>query len=494
MKTELLKQVTPVILLVLVLISISAIKDKGASPPSTMDIDTMVNQFLSNEGYMQGWNDEKETFVAVGLSALDSDAPSHDNSFLIKRSLKSMEAALDAKAKIIEFIHTKMSVMDRASTPGTDLNVQFKKEIDELDRKMNTPQNMLVDLLSEENAVLLARTLKAASLWGPKIRLMGKAIRKLNKIRSNQRIKKKKLHNFKKAKKLFEKAEDEYNKLNARITASIGSMVENLTSKVETISTMPLMGGLIIEQFEEWNSEEKRFRTAIVMIWSKKMETIARGYIAGKSLEVPPGKMSLSEYLNNRNWASSTGGRRFFDNKGRVYFLGIGTAAIGSSASSEKRARGIASAIAKKEVAMAIFTDISSHKKSEQMMETYNKAGKDTSVAIENLTNELSQSIQNRRIYGIQSLYTQRIKHPISGQKIYVSIYGISGQPARKALWAQESDHLTQIMNINSRQKPQWGNDDYEASDQKASTSPTFAAPEKSSDTYPVDGQYEPSW
>lgn len=54
------------------------------------------------------------------------------------------------------------------------------------------------------------------------------------------------------------------------------------------MSAMPLMGGLVLTQFEEWNSEDEKFRTVTTMIWSKKMEAIARSYISGVSMTVPP--------------------------------------------------------------------------------------------------------------------------------------------------------------------------------------------------------------
>ncbi|MCG8565740.1 MAG: hypothetical protein MI747_11735, partial [Desulfobacterales bacterium] len=389
MKTEFLKQAGRIIVSVLVLMSVYSVcpaveyPEDGApddtiqasqdtsmlaaqaaaaipQPPSqpAMDIDSMVDQFLSRAGYMQGWNDSKETFIAVGVSVLDSEDPSYDDSFIIKRSLKSMEATLDAKAQIIEFIRTEMSVMDQASTPGTDLNAQFQEKIDKLQKKIEAQRRKLVALLKEVDAAEAA-ALEGATFGDRLNRLMDAAIKKLDETYSSIQIEEKKRQRFEKAKARYQEAQGEYSKTEAQLVALTGSKAETLKSSVETMSAMPLMGGLVMAQFEEWNAEDEQFRTAIVMMWSKKMETIVRGYIAGKNMTVPPGKMSISEYIKNNDWSSSTGGRRFRDNQGNVYFVGIGAAAVGSSASSEKRARGIASANAKKEVATAIFADVS---------------------------------------------------------------------------------------------------------------------------------------
>jgi len=180
MKTEFLKQGRRITVSVLLLISVSSVclaveynenaaqEDQQAiidashdtsmlaaqdamatpQPPSqpSIEIDSMVDQFLSRAGYMQGWNDKKETFITVGTSVLDSEDPSYDDSFMIKRSLKSMEANLDAKVQIIEFIRTEMSAMDQASTPGTNLNAQFKEKIDKLQKKIEAQRKKLVGL------------------------------------------------------------------------------------------------------------------------------------------------------------------------------------------------------------------------------------------------------------------------------------------------------------------------------------------------------------
>ncbi|SDL53441.1 hypothetical protein SAMN05660337_3223 [Maridesulfovibrio ferrireducens] len=433
----------------------AAQKAMATSQPSSvpaMSVDDMVAQFLSRAGYMQGWNDKKETFIAVGTSVLDSEDPSYDDSFMIKRSLKSMEATLDAKSQIIKFIRTDMSVMDQASTPGTDLSAQFKEKIDKLQMKIEAQRKRLVALLKDVNAADAA-ALEGATFGDRLNRLMDAAIKKLDETYSSEQIEEKKRAKFEQAKSRYQDARGEYDKTEAQLNALTGSKKETLKSSVETMAAMPLMGGLVLGQFEAWSADDEKFHTAIVMMWSKKMEEIVRGYLAGENMTVPPGKISITDYVNNNDWSCSTGGRRFRDNGGNIYFIGIGAAAVGSSASSEKRARGISSLNAQKEVATAIFADVSSYEKAEQMMETYNGGtGKDTSVAAESFASELSQSMKNRTITGMQKLYSRKVKHPISGQTIYVSIYGVSGQSARQALMMEESNYLTRIMDVKSQQ------------------------------------------
>ena len=427
-----------------------AIPQQPAPPAAT--IDDQVDRFLERAHLRRGWNKRKQAYIAVGESVVDCEDPSYDTAFITKRSLKSMEAVLDAKTQIIQNIRTEMSVMDRASTPGTDLNAQFREKIDKLQAKMESQRRTLVILLRDVDSK--QADMLAGATFGDRLNeLMDAAIKKLDENYSSTQIEEKKKAKFEKAKSRYQSAENEYKETEAKLNALTGAKTETLSSKVETMSAMPLMGGLVIAQFEAWEPEEEKFRTAIVMMWSKKMEAVVRSFISGEKMTVPPGKMSIDDYIKNNDWSSSTGGRRFRDNHGDVYFIGIGTAAVGSSSSSEKNARRISAMDAQKEVATAIFADVSSHQKAEKMMETYNGGtGKDTSVAAESFAEELSQSMKNRTINGLQRLYARKLKHPVSGQTIYVTIYGVSGQSAREALLMEESNYLTRIMDVKSQQ------------------------------------------
>ncbi|WP_031484932.1 hypothetical protein [Maridesulfovibrio frigidus] len=416
-------------------------------------IDEAVDSYLSNSGYGRGWNDSKETFISVGVSFLDCEDPSYDTSFINKRSLKNMEAILDAKAQIIEFVRTDMSVLDQASTPGTDLNAEFKDKIDKLQNSIEAQRNKLAKMLKTVDATEAA-ALQGANFGDRLNRLMDAAIKKLDDTYSSEQIDEKKRKKYEKAKARYQKASTECSQLEAQLKTLTGSKTESLSSKTETLSKMPLMGATVIAQFESWDEESEQYSSAVVVMWSKKMEALVRAFISGEVMKVAPGKKSLTEYINGADWSCGSGGRRFRDNNGEVYFLGIGSAAVGKSSSSEKRARGIAAQVAKKEVATAIFADVSSHKIAEAKMESYNGGtGKDTSVAAESFASELQQTIKNRNISGLQSKYLRKVKHPISGQYIYVAIYAVSGQSARNALMMEESNYISRIMDVKSQQK-----------------------------------------
>jgi len=258
---------------------------------------------------------------------------------------------------------------------------------------------------------------------------------------------------------------------------------------VATLSQMPLFGAVSVAQFESWDKNEEQYQLAVVVLWSSKMERISRAIVTGEKFQVPPGEQSLRSWIRSQDWSTSTGGRRFRDNKGDVYFIGIAASPIGSSSSSEKRARGVSAQMAKKETAMAIFADVTSYKLAEQMMQTRNSgAGKDASYAAESFASSLQQSIKNRQINGLQKLYGKKLIHPISQQKIYVSIYGVSSNSAKQALEMQEKNYLTRILDIKSQQKMRGRTDAYRSKTQEAQSNKREYNKSKSTTSKRIDG------
>ena len=409
----------------------------------------LADEYLSENGLNRSWNENEKLFVAVGEAFFDSEDPSYDDSFITKRSLASMDAMLEAKAKIIEFIRSDMSAMDRAVTPGTDLNAKFKEYIDRSQRRMEAQKRKLAKLLEDVDKAE-AEALRGATFGDRMNAAMDAAIKKLDKEYSVERIEKKKREKFEKYKERYIASLAEYNELKKKIEATKGDLKEKLESRVETISKMPLFGAITVAQFESWDDEDESYEIALVVLWSSKMEKVARSFITGENFHVPAGEKTIREWIDSQDWSTSTGSRRFRDNKGDVYFIGIGSSAIGSSSSSRRRAMGVAEMTAKKEVAMSIFADVSSYKIANMLMEVRSGgSGKDSSNAAESFKSELEQSIKNRQIHGMQELYGKKLTHPISNQDIYVCIYGISGDSVRQALMMEERNSLGRIFKEN---------------------------------------------
>ncbi len=438
--------------------------EKGEPPyEPVMDAKDLADKYLDDNNLNESWNEDKKMFVAVGEAIFDSEDPSYDNSFVTKRSLKSMEAMLDAKARIIEYVQTEMSALDKAVTPGTDINAKFREDIERSQKRMEA-QKMKIAKLLEEVDQAQTEALRGATFGNRLNALMDAAIAKLDQTYSSEKIEAKKRDKYEKAKARYEESLNEYNEVEKKLVAYTGSITETLSSKVETMSKMPLFGAIPVAQFESWNESDEQFKVVIVVLWSSKMERVARAFVTGEDYKVPPGNLSLREWIKSQDWSTATGGRRFRDNKGDVHFVGIAASEIGSSSFSEKRARGISEQNAKKEVVMAVFSDVESYKKAEMMMQTRSGgAGKDVSNAVESFTSTIQQEIKNRQVHGLQKLYGKKLVHPISQQKMHVSIYSISGNSAQQALFMQERNYLTKILDVKSQQRMKGTTDAYKS-------------------------------
>ncbi len=450
--------------------TIQDLQDSPSPPYQPKDAEEQARDYIEKKGLYEGFNPEKKIFVQIGEASFDSEDPSYDNSFIIKRSLKTMEASLEAKSRIIEFIRTEMSAIDQAITPGTDLNTLFREEAEKAEGKMEAQRKKLAELLDKVDRTQ-AEALRGVTFGDRLNAAMDAAIKKLDKEYSTNKMEEKKIQKFEKAKQKYQEASKAYTELEKKVEAQRGTVTEKLSSKVKTISKMPLFGAVSVAQFESWDEDDERYRVALVVIWSSKMERLTRAFISGEDFKVPPGDMSVREWIKNegQGWATATGGRRFRDNTGTPFFIGIAASPIGKSASSEKKARGVSEMMAKKEVAMAIFSDVESYKQAGQMMETRGGgSGKDSSLAAETFSNKLQQKIEKRQIHGLQRMYGRKLIHPISQQRIYVTIYGVSGQSAKKALMIQERNYLTKILDVKHQQKLKGKTDAYKSKVQEA--------------------------
>ncbi len=185
-------------------------------------------------------------------------------------------------------------------------------------------------------------------------------------------------------------------------------MKEN-TSVVETLSQMNVVGLFPIANFESWNG--KQYQTTIICVWSTKEEKRARAIFAGKNIPFEPSELSLNDYLENQDWSSSQGMRKFIDNRGNSWLLSISSAMIkGSSGSAMNRTKGLAQSNAKT-VSLFIYSDAKSKEKAKEKMQEL--AGKDENTVdvqtASNFSKELSQSFENLQIQGMSEKFDTQL-------------------------------------------------------------------------------------
>ena len=67
-------------------------------------------------------------------------------------------------------------------------------------------------------------------------------------------------------------------------------------------------------------------------------------------------------------------------------------------------------------------------------------------MTAESMAQKLSASFKNKTIRGLQKLKSAEVKHPITGDKIFVAVYGLNSSAAAAALEAERINYATKVM------------------------------------------------
>ena len=185
---------------------------------------------------------------------------------------------------------------------------------------------------------------------------------------------------------------------------------------VETRAAGKLYGAIPIAKFESWDKDRDQYEVATVVMWSLAFEKLVRSAMRGESVRVPLGSLSLEQFaLGFEKEKRVNIGGRFRDDKGVIYILGAGFAAV-EGGQSLSTARVLAEQNAREEILMAIYSDISSHKKADR------EGGFEHDIAVRTFEGYEGQRV-NRQI---RKLFGGRVVDPISQQPVYATVFALS--------------------------------------------------------------------
>ena len=413
-----------------------SIENKSPRQSSSKSSEQLAKDFLKSVGLTKG--DNGDIFIAMGTAYVG--VKKIRKSFQLKRRLLVSEALLNAKKDFIEFVRTDMSAKDVIIQPETPFTTEFDELVENTEMQVMDAFDNYVVALSKVDAAsakkienieyeIIAKEGIIAAIKKEFPDLDTKAIQK--KISKADDKVAKELND---ARAELNKSEQALNKVKAELKKIKGKLLKENTSVVETLSQMNVVGLFPIANFESWDGDQ--YQTTIICVWSTKEEKRARAIFAGINMQFEPSELSLNDYLENQDWSTSQGMRKFIDNKGNFWLLSISSAMIkGSSGSAMNRTKGLAQTNAKKQLVYSLYSDAKSKEKAKEKMQEI--AGKDENTvevqSASNFSKELSQSFENMQIQGMSEKYDAQVTHPISGQKIYLSIFGISSKSVIKA-------------------------------------------------------------
>ena len=405
----------------------------------------LAEEFLNEVGLTVGDNDG--LFVAVGTAVLPEPDPASNPDFLTMRRIKASEASLEAKRQFIEFIRTTMSAEDVITMPESPFSTEF-------DNKMKATQNKINKAFRNYKLALRkANKAEAAKFNGIDFSVLAKegitaTIKRINPEFDASKVEKKLADDLAKAKADLEATETDLNNLKNELETLRGSLQQENVSSIETFSKMNVVGLVPIASFESWDGEQ--YATTIVSIWTTKEEERARLLYSGQDVAYDPGSSSVKDFVNSTDWSTAQGVRKFFDDKGNFWLISIGSSPLkGKSSKATRTAKGQAQLSAQKQIAFVLFSEASSKRSAKEKLQevTTGNVGETENQSVTSFAETISQKVEDLDIQGMSQLKGKKYTHPISGQEMFVSIYGISSKAVRQAQLMEASQaRVTQDM------------------------------------------------
>ena len=420
-------------------------KSKAPLYSDSASSEDLAADFLNEVGLTEG--DNNGLFVAVGTAVLPEPDPASNPDFLTMRRFKASEASLEAKRQFIEFVRTTMSAEDIVTLPESPFSTEFDDKMQATQDKVNKAfRNYKIALMKANKA-------EAAKLDGIDFSVLAKegilaTIKRINPEFDKNAIEQKLVDDLAKAKADLEATENDLNNLKNELETLRGSLQQENVSSVETFSKMNVVGLVPIASFESWNGEQ--YATTIISIWTIKEEERARALYSGNEVAYEPGNSSVKDFINGTDWSTAQGVRKFFDNEGNFWLISIGSSPIkGKSSKATRTARGQAQLSAQKQIAFVLFSEASSKRSAQDKLQevTTGNVGETENQSVSSFAETISQKVEDLDIQGMSQLKGKNYVHPISGQEMYVSVYGISSKAVRQAQLMEASQaRVTQDM------------------------------------------------
>ena len=217
------------------------------------------------------------------------------------------------------------------------------------------------------------------------------------------------------------------------------------SSSAEFRAEMPLFGATCVRQTESWN--RGKYQIAIAMVWSPALERSARAVLTGEKVvcKPKPNGKSIEDWLESINPAFMSGPIQHVDANGTRWFLGVSAGAADEDldAMTMRTNRRIADLSAKQMLAFSLWGDVKACEAMRQELTATTFKGKTTAEVAQWLETKVSQSIKSLPVRGMSQLLSEEVEHPVTGGRIYVSVYGINQDAATGALKVEAANFAT---------------------------------------------------
>ena len=417
--------------------NIEKIRKDAKNRPSIIQNKTaseLVSDFLLDSGVSEGWNEKGKFFVAIGNSYFEDKDISKNPNFLKIRALKSFEANITAKGQIISYIRTNISTEDIISIPNTGLSTSFDKKKDKIKNKFKTKIEKYEKALLIYDENLKSKLSNFFSKFNFSFVInepLSNIISSINITYNPNKNNNTKL--LKNAEKELLDLEDDIKELKKEASILQKQLQQENISIIETFSSMPLRGAFQVAHFESFINGQ--YEVASILVWSAKNETRVSSLLNGEQIYVEPSDISFKEYIAKTNWPSVIGGRKFIDNKGQFYLIGVGTSPLlGKSSVAMRTTKANSELNAKKELAIALKGDVElSQIAKSKLQEIKNNDNTIDNQIASSFSENIYQKLKDLEIQGASRKFSKVVKHPLTKQDMFVSVFSLSVKSNRNA-------------------------------------------------------------
>ncbi len=411
------------------------------APAEFKSAEDVLREKMAEKGWEEGWNEEKGRIIVVQSESFVDKDPAKSPTFFTRRDFYAKRAVLDAKAAIIEMINSTISAEDQLDIPGKDVGKELSKERDAVFAAVEEKKAALLALLAKTNKA--EADMLAGTTFGMRCDdMMAALIKKLDSEydagKHDAAMKKR----YEELKAEVQKVTAEYNEL-AKHAESLKQVDATQTSKITQMAKMPIYGATSILQAESWDKSTGEYMISVLFTWSKALERAVRAIVTGEDFKTKPGKATVHQWLAKQDLATMIGPRQYIDDKGNRWFLGVTSRSVqGLTSIKKKKAQGMVDMFAKQMAAFSIYSDVESFKEAQAIMETRGEED----ITAEDFAQRVSAKTGKKTVRGLQKITSKEIKHPMTGDKIYVAVWGINAGSAKAALEIEKINYATKVM------------------------------------------------
>ena len=387
----------------------------------------LVEKRLNALGLTFGYNDKKKAIIQPGSASIKVLDPANDKSFMLAREQLANSAYMNAKAQVIRAISTEFSAFDRAMISSESGEDETAKKFAAKKAEIEESRQQLAALMAKVDSTEAA-TVSEVTINDRFSAFLDAVIKKIDSAYSAEALAARKVANAEakmaEAAQLKEKCAQliaQCKVLEAEAEAMPKDPDLESSSDVKLLSKMPLLGSSVLTQAESWDPEEKIYTVAMAIVWSPKLQDAAMKTVRGDFTPGQKGRFSKMDWINAQDFSSMIGPRRFTDNEGKNLFVGISSIDLAGPVVKQNAKKKLADTMAMKAVAFSIAGDLETYREASQNLKVY---ADDSKAALSKLSEAVSAKV-SLNLNGCLALARKTVKHPITGRKIYVSVYYI---------------------------------------------------------------------